>query len=437
MKQKLLLLALALTASIGYVKAQSSADDLVSIPKVTIMQGKKAELIIMSNFDYSNHEAGYGYTGTQVEFKLPTGISAVKSSLVISSTVKDACPNMIKGFTSASETDGRTIILVYQMGGEEASEPVDCMTEGQYEICHCLIECADNVTPGTYQGTTTKIEITDNSRPIQKFNIANLTFDIEVIEYKPRDLYDDIVEVEENTGKVEDVIIHRSFNKDKWATICLPFAMTLDQMEDVFGKGTKLAEFTEYDYAGETDNIIMKFVSATNGIEANYPYIICPTQEVENIFVEDVLVAPEEDDAIVEYENGKSGNRKVTWAQFIGTLKQGVFEDKVTDKDHTPGQCFLFINNNKFYVSTSAKTIKAYRGYFWVDVVEESYAPANISIMVDGDLTSIEELTTPSNQTVDGNVYTVSGINLGRAEDVMESLPSGIYIVNNKKVIVK
>lgn len=431
MKQKLLLLALALTTSIGYVKAQSTDNSTITIPDLEIMQGKTTDLVFMSDFELPTGVSEYGYTGFQVEFLLPDGLTAVEGSDVISSTVTEACPKITSELQPISGTDKRTIFFVWQFDDK-------FLPEGSYELARISIKCDKNVTPGKYTVNTSKIEITiKNNKQVIKINPANISFNIEVIDYAARNLYDDITEVEENVSKTEDVIVHRSFNKDKWATICLPFAMTVDQMEDVFGKGTKLAEFTEYDYAGETDNIIMKFVSATDGIEANYPYIICPTQEVENIFVEDVLVAPEEDDAIVEYENGKSGNRKVTWAQFIGTLKQGVFEDKVTDNNHTPGQCFLFINNNKFYVSTSAKTIKAYRAYFWVDVVEESYAPANISIMVDGDLTSIEELTTPSNQTVDGNVYTVSGINLGRAEDVMESLPSGIYIVNNKKVIVK
>ena len=82
--------------------------------------------------------------------------------------------------------------------------------------------------------------------------------------------------------------------------------------------------------------------------------------------------------------------------------------------------------------------IKAYRGYFEILDFEENFnAGANINILVDGDATAIEGITINGRNMNTGDVYTVSGMYMGRAENVMNTLPAGIYIVNNKKVIIK
>ena len=434
MKQKLLLFALALFAFTGNMMAQN---DNLTFSDVEIMQGKTAILEIGTDFASTNIKQSF-----QIEFQLPEGFEIPilgyqenpethKTEPIFDIVFDDSFKAKYTDFLPkwyGSVNNGMYKIITLALSNSP-------LAAGQYPVAKVKLKCAENIEPGVYTVTTSYIELvkTDNT----KIN-PQTSCKITVVPYKARDLYDNITDVAENTGKIEDVIVHRSFAKDKWATICLPFAMNVDQMEKVFGEETKLASFNLYHYVGDTDNITMMFESVSDGIEANYPYIICPTQDVENIFVEDVVVAPDEEEALEEYDNGKSGNKRTTYAQFIGTLKQGKFVDKVTDSGHKQGNSFLFISDSKFYVTTnSEKTIKAYRGYFWVDAVEDSYGSANICIMVDGETTAIEGITSANKETVDGNVYTVSGVNMGRAEDVMESLPSGIYIVNNKKVIVK
>lgn len=437
MKQKLLLFALALFAFTGNMMAQ---DDNLTFSDVEIMPGKTAILEIGTDFASTNIKQSF-----QIEFQLPEGFeipilgyeenpethkTEPTFDIVFDDSFKAKYTNFLPKWYG-SVNNGMYKVISFSMSNSP-------LATGQYPVAKVKLKCAENIEPGEYTVNTSYIELvkTDNT----KIN-PQTSFKITVVPYKARDLYDNITDVEENTGKIEDVIVHRSFAKDKWATICLPFAMNVDQMEKVFGEETKLASFANYKDYADTDNITIMFESVTDGIEANYPYIICPTQDVENIFVEDVVVAPDEEEALEEYNNDKTGNKKVTYAQFIGTLKQGNFVDKIIDKYHTVAgteTSFLFISDSKFYVTTNPeKTIKAYRGYFWVDRVEDSYGSANICIMVDGETTAIEGITSPKAESVDGNVYTVSGVNMGRAEDVMESLPSGIYIVNNKKVIVK
>lgn len=80
----------------------------------------------------------------------------------------------------------------------------------------------------------------------------------------------------ENNIKVN---VKRSINANEWSTICLPFAMTTEQIKDAFGDNVILGDFngcvTSYD---ATDNVVGIKVNFTNTevIMANHPYIINP-----------------------------------------------------------------------------------------------------------------------------------------------------------------
>lgn len=425
MKQKLLLFALAVLASIGCVKAQNSADGHIVIPDVEIMQGKTAILMVRSNFNYPTDIENYAYRGVQVEFVLPDGITAIDESDGISDYLLGYCPKMTTGF-QPRRNDGCTVFLTYQVDDKN-------MPEGAYDMFYCTISCASDLAPGEYTVTTSKLELSANTNPISKLNPSNFSFKIKVIPYERRILEDDIAEVEENRGVAEDIQLNRSFKKDMWSTICLPFDMSTDQVTEVFGEGTKVAEYTKDDATedekGNIDKVTIYFETFADGIEANYPFIICPTKDVENITLDEILVNPNEEDAKAEYDNGKTGSRRQVYGTFTGTLKNS-----------TIPAYNLFISSNKFYITKEDKAIKAYRGYFHCNNVDDAYGVSNsvnVNFFVDGEATAIEGILAPGMEKVDGNVYTVSGVNMGRAEDVMNTLPAGIYIVNNKKVIVK
>ena len=74
------------------------------------------------------------------------------------------------------------------------------------------------------------------------------------------------------------VVLRRTFDLDKWNTLCLPFAVSHDVLIDMFQKdGTAdgrmwLAAFDSFDAQGT-----MHFVEAT-AVEAGRPYLIYPTK---------------------------------------------------------------------------------------------------------------------------------------------------------------
>ena len=73
--------------------------------------------------------------------------------------------------------------------------------------------------------------------------------------------------------------LHHSFNAGYWNTIVLPVDLTKSQVEHMFGKGTKVAKFVDY----QTGRIMFNRTESesTKGstviMEANVPYIIKPT----------------------------------------------------------------------------------------------------------------------------------------------------------------
>ena len=96
----------------------------------------------------------------------------------------------------------------------------------------------------------------------------------------------------------------------------------------------------------------------------------------------------------------------------------------------------LFISGNNFWYSVGSTKMKAFRAYFMFDDVLSSLnaASAKITWMFDGQPTSIDEIE--SEKIADDAVYTIQGQFVGRGINT-KSLPSGIYIMNGQKVVIK
>ena len=213
-----------------------------------------------------------------------------------------------------------------------------------------------------------------------------------------------------------NVLVKRSVKKDVWSTICLPFAMTEAQVKAVFGNGVKLAEFVEFEENENTFTVKFEEVNVTSGLDANWPYIIKSENEVSEFTVDGVDVAADEEGALAEFTNGKTGSRKVVYGTFQGTLKAGTV---VPAND-------LFLANNKFYYSTGSTVMKGFRGYFWLDGFDaSSMAPV---FNVNGEATNIEGLQIVNG---DGRIYNLNG------QHVENPTKKGVYIQNGKKVVMK
>ena len=213
-----------------------------------------------------------------------------------------------------------------------------------------------------------------------------------------------------------DVRVKRTIKAGEWSTICLPFAMTAEQVKAAFGDDVELGDFKGYevteDDGGDIVGINVKFDDVT-AIEANHPYIIKVSTAVSEFTVDGVDVEPEEEPMV-----NLGTNRKPK--AIVGTY---VAETEV------PELC-LFLSDNKFWYSTGATKMKAYRAYFdFNDVltdVEDVYG-APVFISFGDETTRLDQLNIDGE---DSNYYDLNG-------RVVKTPQKGVFIRNGKKVVIK
>ena len=148
-----------------------------------------------------------------------------------------------------------------------------------------------------------------------------------------------------NNGMVYDVTLKRNFamGDDGWNTISLPFALNKQQIEDIFGTGTKVTKLTSSNLISSKE-IDLQFVEVP-AMEAATPYLIHPTNNVDaGALVEDVVI------------NVTPNNIEAGIAQMIPVLKTENF----TGKDNA---FFLGPNDNLYNQSGDGK-IMGLRAYF-------------------------------------------------------------------------
>ena len=219
----------------------------------------------------------------------------------------------------------------------------------------------------------------------------------------------------EASGELVSVRVKRTIKANEWSTICLPFAMTENQVKTAFGNGVELADFNDYDYDAAEDRIKVKF-ETVSAIEANHPYIIKVLSPVSEFTADGVDINPQE--AIVDFDTSRRKNQP---RQFVGTYVANTILDWGT----------LFLSGNKFWYSVGETKMKAFRAYFnFYDLLvdfENNYE-SRISMSFD-DVTGIDTMPTLSGDA--NRIYDLQG------RQVTKPAKGGLYIQNGKKVVVK
>lgn len=212
-----------------------------------------------------------------------------------------------------------------------------------------------------------------------------------------------------------NVKVKRTINANEWSTICLPFAMSEAQVKAAFGNDVELKNFSSWSSETNIDDEIISInvgFTSVSAIEANHPYVIKVSTAISEFTVDGVDIDPADAEVVV----GK-GKTKGT---FYGNYVAGT---EVPEEN-------LFISGNKFYYSTGSTTIKAFRGYFELkDVLDSYYDEAPSRVVFDfGDVTGIQKVSAQGKN--DGIYYDLSGRRV-------EKPSKGVFIVNGKKVIIK
>lgn len=267
------------------------------------------------------------------------------------------------------------------------------------------------------------------------------------------------------------VYLHRTMNTDKWNSLVLPISLTVGQVKSIFGDQVHISEF----YGAREDHpqrIVFDPIKADRNdpdaiaIEAGKLYLVKPTadggmpqeqpektfnKDGYNISVKDyytivgVTFKQKKDVKDINYSarvEGTKGSEEYGTAQqvqFVGTYV------KCFDTNNIPANSYVLNGNNKggtaglwYYRTVETKT-KGFRG--WLQSVNGQaskvfeYEIEGVVEQVNGNATAIDGIE--AEQQHSANIYNLNGQLVRQGATSTEGLPSGLYIVGGKKVVVK
>ena len=405
MKMKQIYLAVL---AILFATTSASAQEL----KVDDIEATAGETV---SFTLQLDCAGGSYTGMEFDTQFPNGYFT---------TTRQA--TTVEGWDGAfaigdvgvfGEYLSRSGVLSY------SSTPIPGI--GMNDLGSVEIKVDTNTPLGEYDVTITSVTLIGDER----VPVADASFKIKVVE-RHTVVLDETSTTMPNAATDVIAVVKRTINAGSWSTICLPFAMTEEQCKEAFGEGVKIADFmgTESEY-DDDDNVVgikANFQSVTS-MEDNHPYIIKVEENVTEFTINGVDIDPDEG-ACIEFDNHKTGARRIVYSGFYGTYVANTLLDEFT----------LFLSGNKFYYSAGKTKMKAFRAFFdFLDILTdvEDNAGAKIAFLVDNTPASIEGLAT-NGSISNGAVYTVGGQLIGRNVDERQ-LKKGVYIRDGKKFVVK
>lgn len=277
--------------------------------------------------------------------------------------------------------------------------------------------------------------------------------------------------------------LNKTFTAGKWNTLVLPVNLTLKQLRDAFGSSTRLAQLENLTESGIQFKSVVFTGKADDDVvlEAYKPYLIIPEKdkgqaaEYTSVYVKTGASAAESmrvkiaanhfviPKVSLSVEDLQKVNQK-TWATAVsestdgkmeawGTLARtfGTVSDNVEngyqftnngqiikDRDNLIGS--YFFDNGKMYHSDSR--VRGLRGFScWFKPVNGK--SQNASFTLDGvtqsGTTALDDIFADGEQPVSRfaqGVYNLNG-QLVKQGNSTAGLPSGLYIVNGKKCIVR
>ena len=410
---KRFLILLSLFAAVIF---PASADEYVSVENLSIPQGKQAEMVVYFNFN-ENHE----YVSYQFTIELPEGVSLVADEYgKVAVTLAD---NQPAALYTASLVASTGIVSVY-------SDPSTPIAGSSGTLVRIPVEASAALEVGTnLTGRLKTVEFTKNTGSVRT-PFADATINITIAE--PRLVFD-----ENSTfmptftaGAKENVKMNRTIKANQWSTIVLPFTLTKAKAEAAFGSDVQLAEFSGFtvDYGDDEENvtplgIALNFstytMSAKKPMTGGKTFLIKTSSDITSFEADDCTL-------VATVTDTEKTDEFATAGKFTGSL--------VKTKVPADG---LFIAENKFWYSTGATNIKAFRGWFELDAVldKETDFGANVGFVIDDEPTTVDGI--PAIMTrARGDIYTLQGQYVGRDIE-LKRLPSGIYIIDGKKMVIK
>ena len=268
------------------------------------------------------------------------------------------------------------------------------------------------------------------------------------------------------------VYLRRTMNTDKWNSLVLPISLTVGQVKSIFGDQVHISEFKGAYDKNHPQRIIFDPITANRNdpdaiaIEEGKLYLVKPTadggmpqEQTEKTFNKDgynisvkayytivgVTFKKKSEIADNAYSGrvmGDTGSEDFDTkqqVQFVGTYVKCFANDLI------PANSYVLNGNNEggtaglWYYRTVSTNTRGFRGWLQSANGQASkgieYEINGVVDQVNGDVTAIEGIEAA--QQHDANIYNLNGQLVRQGATSTEGLPSGLYIVGGKKVVVK
>ena len=254
------------------------------------------------------------------------------------------------------------------------------------------------------------------------------------------------------------ITLTRTFKPNQWTTLTLPFNLTEEEVQRIFGAGTQLIQLNKGTINGNAARLEFIYHEIQN-VLPGHPYLIKPTDvEVDETNDATASVDKDGDGNITAFTvYSKCVNPFISQVDidcgaytFKGTPDYCTADKTNGDKsgysvNYALNDIFISEGNGKLYVSGGSSYGKGYRAWIAKDASASAAKISSISLVIDnpGD-DDDNETTTIDMADVDPDALNALGVATGvynlngqKVSDDMHNLPKGIYIVNGKKIIRK
>ena len=302
---------------------------------------------------------------------------------------------------------------------------------------------------------------------------------------------EDLKYLSETTNTYKNVSLHlnKKLIQNKWNSFVLPVDLTASQIRKAFGANTRLAKLSNLTGSAiEFASVDMDAADGKPAMEAYMPYIIFPSGGEKDVTSPDYTAELEKSDGStvkvmigadhyvipsVTVPTKKNGDKEVsdwskmnndnwttsmestdrkmmalgTFARTFGDATQDADgkwnitnKDKILDRREDLKNCYFF-DNGKMYLSKDRP--RGLRGFScWFKPTTNNDTAPNAHLTIDGisqGTTGIEDILADYEQPVSryaNGIYNLNG-QLVKQGNSTAGLPSGMYIVNGKKCIVR
>lgn len=214
-------------------------------------------------------------------------------------------------------------------------------------------------------------------------------------------------------GNTYSCQVQRTFASTYWNTICLPFDVSKETLNEAMGKNCALREFTK-----KVENNVLRFENPV-AIQAGVPYLIKPVRDVVNPIFSNVTYAKNIQPKAIEDTNGQFA--------FVGTF------DPV--KLRVDGSDLFLLANGNLAKPKSDKVNEMYgmRAYFKINQQNSSSAK-QITYAIDCGSETVNGIQSLASHpsTHNQHIYNLQGVDVGTD---IHNLPAGVYVMGGKKII--